>query len=425
MINFSLWSYIISLVAIIAYIFFLVLLVDFSFKKKIVLCLLTLVCAVLGQYNILLVIVSVFLTISLLKYKDWSRQQDLFMKDITSVLWATFSYCTILFFTKVTLNFWLSSLTTDVSGTTALVSLYFTMIYGALFYFLTKDFFLRLEPSKFAQKIYIVQLSILILLICLIYEIFLDSRTFGKITGVLTIFILFQFLTSAYFSYIQLKKTKEKESNARLRQELELMNLYTQEIEKNYQALRNFKHDYQNLLLGLKNSNQINRNYLEKISDFSENYFESVASEYGQLSQIKVVSLKSFLITKLYQAKQADLNLKLEVVGEVPNLEKEEVNLIRALGILIDNAIEAAIESEDKFIFISISDLDRKLEFCIENSFADKLKIEQYLKSGKSSKGKNRGIGLANLEELIDENPEFKVDRYTEGQKFITILSVG
>ena len=347
------------------------------------------------------------------------------MKDITSVLWATFSYCTILFFTKVTLNFLFSSLTTDVSGATALISLYFTMIYGALFYFLTKDFFLRLEPSKFAQKIYIVQLSILILLICLIYEIFLDSRTFGKITGVLTIFILFQFLTSAYFSYFQLKKTKEKESNVRLRQELELMNLYTQEIEKNYQALRNFKHDYQNLLLGLKNSNQINRNYLEKISDFSENYFESVASEYGQLSQIKVASLKSFLITKIYQAKQADLNLKLEVVGEVPNLEKEEVNLIRALGILIDNAIEAAIESEDKFIFMSISNLDRKIEFCIENSFADKLKIEQYLKSGKSSKGKNRGIGLANLEELIDENPEFKVDRYTEGQKFITILSVG
>ena len=92
--------------------------------------------------------------------------------------------------------------------------------------------------------------------------------------------------------------------------------------------------------------------------------------------------------------------------------------IARVLGILIDNAIEAAKDCSEKEIVITFrKDHKRNKQlFIIENTYSNKnVNIDEIFEKGKTSKktedSKNHGLGLWEVRQLVKKNRN--LDLYT------------
>lgn len=71
------------------------------------------------------------------------------------------------------------------------------------------------------------------------------------------------------------------------------------------------------------------------------------------------------------------------------------------LGILLDNALEAAVESQNKVIDIMVYQDDSQIEFLIKNTYQDaRLALDQLQQKGYSTKAGHPGFGLNTVEEF-------------------------
>ena len=79
--------------------------------------------------------------------------------------------------------------------------------------------------------------------------------------------------------------------------------------------------------------------------------------------------------------------------------------IIEVIGILIDNSVEAALDNNTKEIDVGIAETDSNIRINISNpyEYVTQDTISEWLSEGVSSKGKERGIGLANVVRTVEE----------------------
>ena len=100
----------------------------------------------------------------------------------------------------------------------------------------------------------------------------------------------------------------------------------------------------------------------------------------------------------------------MEIMLDFNDLNISTYELCRILGILLDNAIEAAKMCEEKIINIQVRrdfKIDRKL-IIIENTYKNKsLNIDKIFEKGYSTKKNNEelhGLGLWNIRRILHKN---------------------
>ena len=205
---------------------------------------------------------------------------------------------------------------------------------------------------------------------------------------------------------------------------------YTTQVENMYSSLRSFKHDYFNIMLSMSG-------YIETGDmDGLKNYFESEiaplnqkirsdTSHLNQLINIEMTELKSLVSIKLLYAAELNIDIQVEIPEKIPALPVNTVDLTRIIGIFLDNAIEAALETEHPFLhFAVVSSLGECL-FIITNSYVDKgIPFGILMKQNISTKGPNRGIGLPNARKLIAEYDHIFLETEMEHSIFTQRLRI-
>ena len=87
------------------------------------------------------------------------------------------------------------------------------------------------------------------------------------------------------------------------------------------------------------------------------------------------------------------------------------LDLARILGIFLDNAIEAALETEAPQLSFAMIKEASEVVFRISNSFLQSdIPLSRLGEAGVSTKGKNRGVGLYNARQMINHNENFYLD---------------
>ena len=114
------------------------------------------------------------------------------------------------------------------------------------------------------------------------------------------------------------------------------------------------------------------------------------------------------LLTKKYnEAEEKDIKVNITLLLDFSNLHMKIYEFARILGILLDNAIEASSECEEKIInltFRNDSKNSREL-IIIENTYNDKnLDTEKIFEKGISGKDNHTGLGLWEVRKLIKKN---------------------
>lgn len=205
---------------------------------------------------------------------------------------------------------------------------------------------------------------------------------------------------------------------------------YTNQIENMYSSLRSFKHDYSNIMLSMSGYIEANdmeglRDYFDKeILPLSKNITKNTA-HINQLINIKTTELKSIISSKLLYAIELNINVSIEVTDEVTSIPMDTLDLCRVIGIFLDNAIEATLETDQPTIRFALINLDTEYIFIISNTFLEKgIPYATLSKPNVSTKGVNRGIGLYNAHEIIAKYNHIFLDTEIKNKSFVQRLQI-
>ena len=263
----------------------------------------------------------------------------------------------------------------------------------------------------------------------LMYSIFKVSsyiHLLSVITG-LIFSLLCTYITISILKNIKLETNNKIEST-----KLEQQKKYILALEKNNNEIRKFKHDFNNIILGLDgyiNNDDFDKEKLKKyfnstIMNFNNN-IELNDIVIAKLNSIKVSSLKSLITNKVLIAQNNNINVDINIQGEITNFYTDEMQLSRILGILLDNAIEASLElTDDKKIEMNIIQIDKTTDIQISNTFNNTgIPITDFNKEGFSTKGTNRGLGLSSAHEIANKL-NMLLNTEIDGNTFVQILTI-
>ena len=105
--------------------------------------------------------------------------------------------------------------------------------------------------------------------------------------------------------------------------------------------------------------------------------------------------------------KEKDIKVNITFLLDLSTLHMKIYEFARILGILLDNAIEASSESEEKIINLTFrNDIKNSRELIIvENTYQDKnIDTEKIFEKGISGKENHTGLGLWEVRKLIKKN---------------------
>ena len=227
------------------------------------------------------------------------------------------------------------------------------------------------------------------------------------------------------------KSLKTKYEIKQKEAEQEALQYYVNEIERQHTATRKFEHDHQNILLSFDRF--IEESDFDGLKDY---YISSVrkASDsivqnrfvLERLRKIRANELKSILAAKLMTAQQLGIDANVEVNAEIDHVPIDSMTLIRMIGIIMDNAIEALEALGSGKLLVGCFKNGNDLTFIVQNSCSPDTPGLRKLKApGFSTKGGNRGLGLSNLSELADSHPNIVLETSIAEDNFIQKLTIG
>lgn len=179
-------------------------------------------------------------------------------------------------------------------------------------------------------------------------------------------------------------------------------------LREEYYEMKTFKHDYTNILCSI--SAYIQDNDIKGLEQYFNSKIlnidfinDSKLVSIGSLSNLKVKELRGMILSKIILAQKNGIDVKINIPKEI-----EEINSIgiitvtRCLGILIDNAIEAAEKCSEPDVSISILKGYEDINCIVSNNFiGNDINIHDIYKKGVTSKGKDRGLGLYIIKKLL------------------------
>lgn len=205
---------------------------------------------------------------------------------------------------------------------------------------------------------------------------------------------------------------------------------YTSHLEEANQALRRARHDYKNSLLGL-NGYLIESNlsgaqtYLNKLVGNNARLQKASGTMTLELANLKVKELKYLLIAKLQRAQEQGIQTKVEVNQEIDHFPADIVTLVRCVGILLDNALEACSKQKRPHINVLLTKYaNNSCVLVIQNTITHHLELKQIFKVGQTSKKNHQGLGLANVNQLVatDLHLSLEVDQEPKMISFELIM---
>lgn len=225
---------------------------------------------------------------------------------------------------------------------------------------------------------------------------------------------VFNIFLVLFFLIIFFSILKEKNKLFQVSKEYDNLLNWLETYEKELNQKRILMHEFKNQIITIKgmifkNNYQLN------------NYLNSIIEEIKNEDFVKLLNIKSLkelgwqgLISyKLGEAENKKIKPLILIKKEAKNLpliilnSKQKRDLLKLIGIYLDNAIEASEKTKIKVLEINVSIRKKEIEINIINSFSKKATF---------NKLNNRGYGLLLAEKILKNN--YFIREQTEVGKF-------
>ena len=210
---------------------------------------------------------------------------------------------------------------------------------------------------------------------------------------------------------------------------LESAESYNNTLRILHDNVRGFKHDFDNIVTTIggyiktEDIEGLKKYYLELEDDCEKvnNLYvlnPEVVNNYGIYN----------LLTKKYnEADSKNIKVNISFLLDLGNLHMKIYEFARILGILLDNAIEASSECEEKIINLSFRNDTKNLRevIVVENTYSEKnVDTEKIFEKGVSGKENHTGLGLWEVRKLIKKNSNVNLHTSKNNKFFSQTLEI-
>ncbi|RSI79036.1 competence system sensor histidine kinase ComD [Streptococcus mitis] len=250
-------------------------------------------------------------------------------------------------------------------------------------------------------------------------------NSFGSILST----IVFICLLLIFFAMNSHKVQVEKEIALKQKKfEQKHLQTYTDEIVKLYNEIRGFRHDYAGMLVSMQMAidsedlQEIDRVYNEVLVKANQK-LRSEKYTYFDLNNIDDSALRSLIAQSIIYARNSGVEFTLEVKDVITRLSMDLLDLVRIMSILLNNAVEGAADSYLKQMEVAVIKMDFETVIVIQNSCKITMTpSEDLFALGFSTKGRNRGLGLNNVKEILDKYDNIILETEMEDNTFRQII---
>lgn len=245
------------------------------------------------------------------------------------------------------------------------------------------------------------------IIICLIPSMYMMFSNLYNYSELFLIINTFQLVIVSIFSIIYLKKGIYFKNT-----ELELENtkLHNKALSTINENIRGFKHDMGNMVQAINGYLAVGN------IDGVKTYCKNLLQGFNDINLLSILSPKiindpaiyGVVVGKMLYARENNLNLSLDIGIDVSQINFPSFELSRIIGILLDNAIEASLESDEKKLKLEMyHDESRKRDIIIIGNSVNnpnKLDIIRMFDKDYSTKENPSGFGLYEVLKFLNKN---------------------
>ena len=199
---------------------------------------------------------------------------------------------------------------------------------------------------------------------------------------------------------------------------------YNRTLRILHDNVRGFKHDFDNIVTTI--GGFIRTNDMEGLKD----YYVQLEDDCQRVNNLYILNpevvnndgIYNLLTKKYHEAESKDIKVNITFLLDLSTLKMKIYEFARILGILLDNAIEASSECEEKIINLTFrNDTKNSRQLIIvENTYNNPdIDTEKIFEKGVSEKENHTGLGLWEVRKLIKKNNN--INLYTsKDNKFFT-----
>ncbi len=192
---------------------------------------------------------------------------------------------------------------------------------------------------------------------------------------------------------------------------------------------RCFKHDFNNIIQAIDGYIMLN--------DMAalQKYFSGLLKECNCMNSIDLLNNKGtenpaiygVLLNKYKRAEENNINMNIDIMVGLDKFKEKSYVLSRMIGILLDNAIEATSECEEKIVnvqFIKEKNKNRNL-IIIENTYKNKnVDTNKIFEKNFTTKEGNSGLGLWKVRDILSKDMDLDLYTTKDGVMFKQQLEI-
>lgn len=197
--------------------------------------------------------------------------------------------------------------------------------------------------------------------------------------------------------------------------------------ENVYDKARMLRHDLKNMMFGIKGSlKENNYDEFEKLLEEFEKTTNDVnfKQQAAIVSQLEDPAVKWLFADKLMEAQKRGINTSLVVSKKINFGRMKRSEFTSVLGNLIDNAVEAAEESENKLLKIAVFNKNGDTIISVKNTYGKKPVISKIFDKGYSEKKGHSGLGLYSVRKTVNSYPEILLDIRIQNNYFTVDMNI-
>lgn len=305
---------------------------------------------------------------------------------------------------------------------------------GIVEMFVMSLFYQYVKQLRDYKKICVALCGICLLVVIIIYSILKNKEKIFKSVFINKVIIFFTLFVFAFLVCIKIEfenqrrvnviylfffvvllfafvyMFKEQKAIYELEQKnlkLQLHNLYGQAYEELLKIVRLRQHDYKNQLTAIS-SMYNSAGSLEELINMQRKYLDILESEskYDKiLTRCNNPIIAGYIYNQCMKYVKENIEIEYDINISTSEVDIKTKEIIEILGVLISNAVEAynSKKEDEMIVKILIQEDNYKFTIVVENrgDYIPYSEIEKLFCLGYSTKGKDRGMGLYSIKNIV------------------------
>ena len=275
------------------------------------------------------------------------------------------------------------------------------------------------------KKIIVMEGLTLIIVGIFFYNLIGIFRTTNNILAYIIIIISLIYM----LGYLMKQRLENEKISKKYDALLDVMKTYENDIEEQRTFIHETRNEFATIRSKLSDKEK-KEEIIEYIDSVTGDKVSSNMSKYSKFMYLPKNGLKGFFYYKCSEASKKGIKVEANISKKVEKCFLKDINtndfknIVRILGVFLDNAIEAASIAKDKKMSVEVYLIQDKIEIVISNTFNNDINLDKIGNERYTTKGKNRGYGLLFANKIARENDMFEIENKINNNIYVQTLKI-